>query len=85
MKPLQAYSLPLFKRIEKAATTKVLVDRFVDLIVSIYRLYIHFPSKVLMMDKRLHTLRRAFLELVLKGKSEFERESEGLGYYLSVL
>jgi hypothetical protein len=37
--------------------------------VSIYRLYIHFPNKVLMMDKRLQGLRRAFLELVLKGRA----------------
>lgn len=38
-----------------------------------------------MMDKRLQSIRRAFLELVLKGKADFEKESEGLGYYLSVL
>lgn len=56
-----------------------------DLIVSIYRLYVHFPDKILMMDKRFQAIRRAFLELILKGKAEFERESEGLGYYLSVL
>ena len=40
---------------------------------------------MLMMDKRLQSIRRAFLELVLKGKADFEKESEGLGYYLSVL
>lgn len=58
-----------FKKIEKAATSKVLIDRFVDFIVSIYRLYIHFPDKALMMEKRLQTFRRAFLELILKGRT----------------
>ena len=74
-----------FKKIEKAATSKVLIDRFVDFIVSIYRLYIYFPDKALMMEKRLQTFRRAFLELILKGRTEYEKESEGLGYYLGVL
>lgn len=55
------------------------------MIVSVYRLYVHFPNNVLMLEKRLSTLRKSFLELVLKGRTEFERESEGLGYYLSVL
>jgi hypothetical protein len=38
-----------------------------------------------MMEKRLQTFRRAFLELILKGRNEYEKESEGLGYYLGVL
>lgn len=53
LKTLQMCSLPLFKRIEKSATIKVIVDRFVDFLVAIYRLYIHFPSKALMMEKRI--------------------------------
>jgi hypothetical protein len=85
LKPLQTCQVLQFKKIEKAATTKVLTDRFVDFIVSIYRLYIHFPDKALMMEKRLQTFRRAFLELILKGRPESERESEGFGFYLSVL
>ena len=63
----------------------MLIDRFVDMMVSIYRLYIHFPNNVLMLEKRLSALRKTFLDFMLKGKSDYERESEGLGYYLSIL
>jgi len=45
------------------------------MVVSIYRLYIHFPNNVLMLEKRLSALRKTFLDLFLKGKAEFERES----------
>jgi len=38
LKPMQTFQLLQFKKIEKAATPKVLIDRFVDFIVSIYRL-----------------------------------------------
>lgn len=69
LKPIQTFQLLQFKKIEKAATPKVLIDRFVDFIVSIYRLYIHFPDKALMMEKRLQSFRRAFLDLLMKGRS----------------
>jgi vacuolar protein sorting-associated protein 52 len=73
LRPLQSCPLSNFKRIEKSATTKVLVDRFVDMVVAVYRLYVHFPNNTLMLEKRLSSLRRTFLELVLKGRNEFER------------
>ena len=38
-----------------------------------------------MLEKRLSALRKIFLDFVLKGKAEFEKENEGLAYYLSVL
>jgi hypothetical protein len=62
-----------------------MVDRFVDFVVSYYRLFFHFPTQQFMMEKRLQELRRVFLDTVNKSRLEFERESEGLGYYLAVL
>jgi hypothetical protein len=46
--------------LEKAASSKTIVDRFVDLIVALYRLYIHFQSSMLMLEKRLQALRKGF-------------------------
>lgn len=61
------------------------MDRFVDFIVGLYRLYIHFQSSMLMLEKRLQALRRGFFELAGKARGEFEKESEGLIYYLGIL
>lgn len=85
LKPLQACTLQHFKKLERAAGGKVLVERFVDFLVSFYRLYLHFPNCALMLEKRLQSLRRTFLELVGKARGEFEREGEGLAYYLGTL
>jgi hypothetical protein len=41
--------VPHFRRLEKAASSKTVIDRFVDLVVGLYRLYIHFPSSMLML------------------------------------
>ena len=42
------------------------------MLVSIYRLYIHFPNNVLMLEKRVSALRKTFLDFVQKGKADFE-------------
>lgn len=60
-----------FRRLEKAASSKTIVDRFVDLIVALYRLYIHFQSSMLMLEKRLQALRKGFFELASKARLEF--------------
>ena len=45
-----------------------------DFVVGFYRLYVHFPNSLMMLEKRLQQLRRGFLLLVSKGKSEYEKE-----------
>jgi hypothetical protein len=85
LRALQACSVPQFRRLEKAASSKTVIDRFVDLVVGLYRLYIHFQSSMLMLEKRLQALRRGFFELAAKARVEFEKENEGLTYYLSIL
>jgi hypothetical protein len=66
---MQTLTLPLFRRLEKASSMKIIVDRFVDFMVSFYRLYIHFSNNALMMDKRVQALRKSFLELVNKARA----------------
>jgi vacuolar protein sorting-associated protein 52 len=85
LKALQACSVQHFRRLEKTASSKTVVDRFVDLIVALYRLYIHFQNSMLMLEKRLQALRKGFFELANKARVEFERESDGLTYYLGIL
>jgi len=56
---LNSCTLPRYKTIEKAtggkekAGNKIIVDRFVDFVVSYYRLFFHFPTMQFMMEKRL--------------------------------
>jgi hypothetical protein len=50
---MQVYTPALYKKLEKSSSTKIIVDRFADFIVSFYRLYIFFPNSKMMMEKRL--------------------------------
>jgi hypothetical protein len=49
LKALQSCSVAHFRRLEKTASSKAVIDRFVDFMVALYRLYIHFQSSMLML------------------------------------
>jgi hypothetical protein len=68
LRALQASSVPHLRRLEKAAGSKAVIDRFVDFMVGLYRLYIHFQSSMLMLEKRLQALRRGFFDLAAKAR-----------------
>lgn len=84
MKSLQNCPTAHFKKMEKSSSTKIVVDRFADFFASYYRLYVYFPDSK-MMGSRLESIRRLFFEHVKRVSAEFEREVDGLGYYLNIL
>lgn len=49
LRALQSSTLLHFRRLEKTAGSRALTDRFVDLIAGLYRLYVHFPSSMVML------------------------------------
>lgn len=73
-----------YRILEKNVTSKVLIDRFADFMVSMYRLYDYFPDSK-MVGIRIENFRKGFFELQRKLRSEAEREADGLNEYLSFL
>ena len=68
MKGVQMCNTRIYKNLEKTAPTKVLIERFSDFIVGLYRLYDYFPDSK-MIGIRIESLRKIFFELQKKIKS----------------
>lgn len=84
MKGMAMMSTRQYRILEKTITSKVLIDRFADFLVSMYRLYDYFPDSK-MVGIRIENFRKAFFDLQKKLKDEAPREADGLNEYLSFL
>jgi hypothetical protein len=73
-----------FKTIEKAVTTKVLLQRYVDFMSAAYKIYSYFTDSS-MVATRIILLRKKFLELIRLTAKEHAREFDSLIYYLNAL
>lgn len=77
-------NLPVFRQIEKAVTTKVLLQRYVDFMAAAYKIYSYFTDNS-MVNTRINQFRKKFLELIRLAAKEHPREFDNLVYYLNAL
>lgn len=65
MKGVAMMSTRQYRLLEKTTTSKVLIDRFADFVVSLYRLYDYFPDSK-MVGIRIENFRKVFFDLQKK-------------------
>ena len=73
-----------FRMVEKTATSKVLIDRFADFMVSLYKLSVYFPGSK-MIAPRVEALRKGYFDLMKRVREEYDKEADGMSYYLNFL
>ena len=76
MKALQTITPKQYRLLEKSASNKVLIERFSDFMVALYRLHDYFPDSK-MVGVRIENIRKAFFDLQNKLKNESDREADG--------
>ena len=69
MKGVSATNTRQYRIMEKASSEKILINRFSDFIVSMYRLYDYFPDSK-MVGIRIQNLRKAFFDIHKKLSQE---------------
>lgn len=81
---IDAPNLAVFRQVEKAVTTKVLLQRYVDFMCAAYKIYSYFTESS-MVATRIVLLRKKFLDLLRMVAKEHPREFDNLVYYLNAL
>lgn len=62
----------------------VLIKRYIDFSVSLYKLYSHFPVYNKMLCIRLEQLRKDFIEIINKSSNEIPKDFERITYLLKI-
>ena len=68
MKSIQIASTKTYKNLEKASSSRLLIERFSDFVVGLYKLYDYFPDSK-MIGIRIENFRKVFFDLQKKIKA----------------
>lgn len=80
---IQSINVRLFRSLEKQLGFRAFVMRYVDLTLSLYKLYGYFDDNKMIVS-RIYQLRLRYLDLVKRAGAEHEIEMERVTYTLSV-
>ena len=68
IKSIQVSNTKTYKNLEKASSSRLLIERFSDFVVGLYKLYDYFPDSK-MIGIRIENFRKVFFDLQKKIKS----------------
>ena len=62
----------------------MIIDRYIDLTLGIYKLFIYLPNSNTLLQKRQKVLKKAFFDVIFKVKAEYQKQIDGILYILSI-
>ncbi|KAM3144017.1 hypothetical protein pb186bvf_003781 [Paramecium bursaria] len=80
---IQSLNVKTYRNLEKQVTSRVFVVRYVDVILSLFKLYSFFEDNKMIVS-RITQLRLKYLDLIKRSSAEYETEQETTIYTLSV-